>query len=92
MKKYFLIGLVSFCLVFGLTTNFCFGEQNEINLYFFWGQGCPHCAQEKIFLEYRIKGKLSRSSGKFVYPGWQFKNTTLLLPLVTQDKGDKIDE
>lgn len=51
MKKYFLIGLVSFCLVFGLTTNFCFGEQNEINLYFFWGQGCPHCAQEKIFLE-----------------------------------------
>lgn len=48
--------------------------------------------EEKIFLEYRIKGKLSRSSGKFVYPGWQFKNTTLLLPLVTQDKGDKIDE
>lgn len=48
--------------------------------------------EEKIFSEYRINGKLSKSSGKFIYPGWQFKNTTLLLPLVTQDKGDTIDE
>lgn len=23
----------------------------ELNLYFFWGEGCPHCAKEKIFLE-----------------------------------------
>lgn len=48
--------------------------------------------EEKIFSDYRINGKLSKSSGKFIYPGWQFKNTTLLLPLVTQDKGDTIDE
>jgi len=23
----------------------------EVNLYFFWGEGCPHCAKEKPFLE-----------------------------------------
>jgi cytochrome c biogenesis protein CcdA/thiol-disulfide isomerase/thioredoxin len=23
----------------------------KIEIYFFWGQGCPHCAQEKPFLE-----------------------------------------
>ena len=24
--------------------------QKSIVIYFFWGQGCPHCAEEKIFL------------------------------------------
>lgn len=24
---------------------------NEINIYFFWSYGCPHCSQEKPFLE-----------------------------------------
>ena len=23
----------------------------KIEIYFFWGQGCPHCAKEKPFLE-----------------------------------------
>ncbi|NMB92049.1 MAG: thioredoxin family protein [Parcubacteria group bacterium] len=26
-------------------------QEKEVNLYFFWGQGCPHCAHEKPFLE-----------------------------------------
>ncbi|MEM7816010.1 MAG: hypothetical protein QXN71_02745 [Candidatus Aenigmatarchaeota archaeon] len=26
-------------------------EKNKVKLYFFWGDGCPHCAQEKPFLE-----------------------------------------
>lgn len=25
---------------------------NEVNLYIFWGDGCPHCAKEKEFLNY----------------------------------------
>jgi len=24
--------------------------QNPVNIYFFWGQGCPHCEREKEFL------------------------------------------
>lgn len=24
---------------------------NRVTLYFFWGEGCPHCAREKLFLE-----------------------------------------
>lgn len=24
---------------------------NQVNIYFFWGNGCPHCAKEKPFLE-----------------------------------------
>jgi len=26
-------------------------EDGKVCLYFFWGQGCPHCAEEKPFLE-----------------------------------------
>lgn len=25
--------------------------QNGVNIYFFWGEGCPHCEKEKAFLE-----------------------------------------
>lgn len=31
-------------------------ENEKICLYLFWGQGCPHCAEEKPFLE-ELKGK-----------------------------------
>ena len=26
-------------------------ETHQVNIYFFWGDGCPHCATEKPFLE-----------------------------------------
>ena len=25
--------------------------KNNVNIYFFWGEGCPHCSAEKPFLE-----------------------------------------
>ncbi|NMB47850.1 thioredoxin family protein [Candidatus Kuenenbacteria bacterium] len=30
-------------------------EQEKVNIYFFWQQGCPHCAKEKPFLENLVK-------------------------------------
>ena len=29
--------------------------QGDVNLYFFWGDGCPHCEDEKLFLDVLIK-------------------------------------
>ncbi|PIR07149.1 MAG: hypothetical protein COV55_01820 [Candidatus Komeilibacteria bacterium CG11_big_fil_rev_8_21_14_0_20_36_20] len=26
-------------------------EDNKVNIYFFWAEGCPHCAKEEIFLD-----------------------------------------
>jgi len=26
-------------------------ESSDINIYFFWGEGCPHCSKEKSFLK-----------------------------------------
>ena len=25
-------------------------NESQVNIYFFWGDGCPHCAKEKEFL------------------------------------------
>jgi glutaredoxin len=30
-------------------------ENDKINIYFFWGDGCPHCEKEKAFLDDYIK-------------------------------------
>jgi thiol-disulfide isomerase/thioredoxin len=53
MKK--IILSLAFCLAFA----FLFGQtvnaqtaSKDVNIYFFWGDGCPHCANEKIYLEY----------------------------------------
>ena len=27
------------------------GTTNKVIIYLFWGDGCPHCAEEKPFLE-----------------------------------------
>lgn len=28
-----------------------FAQENKVTIYFFWGEGCPHCEKEKPFLE-----------------------------------------
>ena len=28
-----------------------FAQEKQVNVYFFWGEGCPHCASEKPFLD-----------------------------------------
>lgn len=50
MKKVFITLL--FLLLFLFTANYSLAqEQKETEAYFFWGQGCPHCAKESEFLD-----------------------------------------
>ena len=49
MKKIFSLILVSFFLI-GLA-NFALAEENEVKLYFFYGDTCPHCKKAEVFLE-----------------------------------------
>jgi len=44
MKKWILI------LIILLAIN-TVSAVNEVNVYFFYGQGCPHCAHEEVFLD-----------------------------------------
>ena len=43
-------------LMFSITSvfaqeNLSYDSNKEVNLYFFWAHGCPHCSNEKPFLE-----------------------------------------
>jgi len=29
----------------------CFAQEHEVDLYFFYGESCPHCGKEEIFLD-----------------------------------------
>ena len=31
--------------------NFSFAQEEKVNIYFFYGDGCPHCAKEEKFLD-----------------------------------------
>lgn len=67
-KKFLFLGLF---LALTLTLSACTGggsEENEIGfndetdakavMYFFWGDGCPHCATQKIYLD-ELKSRYS---------------------------------
>ena len=49
IKKLAKILLVLLFLVFLVKP--AFAQEKQANIYFFWGEGCPHCIHEKSFLE-----------------------------------------
>jgi len=52
MKK-IIISVFLFIILLSLISNSALAQNvsNKVNIYFFWGEGCPHCAQEKPFLD-----------------------------------------
>lgn len=49
LKKFFILFFLTIFLFGGfLSANA--QEQEPLNIYFFWGEGCPHCESEKPFL------------------------------------------
>ena len=46
--KYLFILIIPFILLSPLNV---YGKENDVTLYFFHGDGCPHCAAEEEFLE-----------------------------------------
>lgn len=48
MKKFI---FVFFFFFFFLINQPVFAQEREVNLYFFFANGCPHCANEEVFLK-----------------------------------------
>lgn len=44
-------------------------EDNKVNIYFFWGKGCPHCEQEHEFFE-NIKEKYGDYYNLYTFETW----------------------
>ena len=73
-----------------IATIFCFSVQDvfakeEIKLYFFHGDGCPHCAEEEKFIE-KIEKKYSNVK-VIRYEVWNNKSNAMLMKRV----GNKYD-
>ncbi len=43
--------LVIFILFVLLLPNLALAQEKPLDIYFFWGEGCPHCTKEKTFLK-----------------------------------------
>jgi len=51
-----ILNFILFCiLLFSLTASISLAINSDntekVNIYFFWAQGCPHCAAEEVFLD-----------------------------------------
>ena len=51
IKKIIIFALFLFAILPFIHSVFAQDQNNNVNIYFFWGDGCPHCAREKPFLE-----------------------------------------
>ncbi len=66
--SYYLLAVILCCFLLSVLSTQSFSSNQAVDqnngkntLYFFWGQGCPHCAAAKPFLE-ELKKK---------YPGFK---------------------
>lgn len=78
-KKLFILGILLF-MIFTLPVRA--KESDEITLYLFYGDGCPHCREEEIFLK-QIEKKYDQLQIK-MYEVWYNEENAELLKEVQQ--------
>ena len=82
--KKILLGIAILCLFSPMLVQ----ANEKVNLYFFWGDGCPHCAQEKLVLE-QLKNKYSELN-VYYYEVWNNQNNKKILDRVGKALKEKI--
>ncbi len=63
--------------------------KNKVNLYLFWGNGCPHCKDEKVYLE-QLKDKYP-GLNIYEYEVWYNQDNQQLLKNVAKLLNAKIE-
>lgn len=68
-------------------------EENKINIYFFYGNGCPHCAKEETFLD-ELQDKYKDKIKIFRYETWYDEtnknNLFKIKTLFGRDKDERV--
>lgn len=64
-------------------------EDNKINIYFFWGNGCPHCEEESKFFD-SIKEKYGDHYNLYTFETWYNEENQKLLYTFADAMGDKV--
>ena len=64
-------------------------EDGKVNIYFFWGDGCPHCEHEMEFLE-SIKEEYGKYYNLYMFETWKDKENAELLSVFANAMNDKV--
>lgn len=63
-------------------------KKNKVNIYLFWGNGCPHCEEEFEFLE-SIKDKYGKYFNLYAFETWYNDDNRSLMNEFLKGMGDK---
>lgn len=63
-------------------------EKGKVNIYFFWGNGCPHCEEQTEFLE-SIKDKYGDKFNLYKYEVWYNKENANIMNAFASAMDDK---
>lgn len=64
-------------------------EKNKVNIYLFWGDGCPHCKKEKEFFE-SIKTKYGKYYNLYTFEVWYNEENLNILNAFASSMGEKV--
>ena len=64
-------------------------DSEKVNIYFFWGDGCPHCEEEKKFFE-EIKTEYGEYYNLHMFEVWYDEDNKKLLTEMADAMGDEI--
>lgn len=64
-------------------------EKNKVNIYFFWGQGCPHCEELFQFLE-DTKGKYAKYYNIYCFEVWNNQTNAQTMDQFSKVLNDKV--
>lgn len=62
-------------------------EDNKVNIYFFWGDGCPHCEEEFKFFE-SIKEEYGKKYNLYTFETWYDEKNINLFYAFAENIGD----
>ncbi len=88
MKKIKYLFLIIVCLFsFCLFNNGVSAKENEVTVYLFYGDGCPHCSKEKEFLNKLVK-KYENVNLKY-YEVWYNEENDKLMQIMKEKFGSE---
>ncbi len=62
-------------------------DNNKVNIYFFWGNGCPHCESEIEFFN-SIESEYSKYYNLYKFETWYNKDNELLFKVFAESMKD----
>lgn len=84
MKKFIKCFILFFCLLLLFNID-CFAKE-KVKIYFFHGDGCPHCEEEEKFLD-KISAKYKNDVEIIDYEVWKNEDNALFM----KDVGERFD-